>query len=137
MRLTDCQLIEVQSIRGPQGNLAFVENRRGIPFAIKRVFYIRDVPETGTRAGHALRTCEQLIIAIHGAFDVIADDGKARERWRLERPTQGLYLPSMIWRDLENFSPDSICLVLASELFSEPSYIRTYAEFKAAVGQQL
>jgi hypothetical protein len=134
--MTNCRLIDIPAIRGPQGDLTYVEGGRNTPFEIKRAFYIKDVPEGGTRAGHALRTCEQLIIAVHGAFDVIADDGKARKRWRLERSTQALYLPRMVWRELENFSPGSICLVLASEHFSEASYIRTYSEFKAAVLRQ-
>jgi hypothetical protein len=136
MTLTDCRLIEAPAIRGSQGNLAFIEGGQDIPFEIKRIFYIKDVPEGGTRAGHALRTCEQLIIAIHGAFDVVADDGSARKRLHLERSSQGLYLPKMIWRELENFSPGAICLVLASEHFSEASYLRTYAEFEAALDRQ-
>lgn len=136
MRLNDCHLIEISKARGSQGDLAFIEGGQNIPFEIKRIFYIKDVPAGGTRAGHALRTCEQLIIAIHGAFDAVADDGSARKRWRLERSSQGLYVPNMIWRELENFSPEAICLVLASEPFSEASYIRTYAEFKAAIERQ-
>jgi len=136
MNLTDCRLIEVPAIHGSQGELAFIEGGQNIPFEIKRIFYIKDVPAGGTRAGHALRTCEQLIIAIHGTFDVIVDDGSVRKRWRLERSSQGLYLPKMIWRELEDFSPAAICLVLASEPFSEASYIRTWAEFKAATERQ-
>ena len=96
VRLTDCRLIEAPAIRGSQGDLAFIEGGQNIPFEIKRIFYIKNVPEGGTRAGHALRTCEQLLIAIHGAFDVVTDAGGARKRWRLERSTQGLYLPKMI-----------------------------------------
>jgi hypothetical protein len=130
--LTDCRLIEIPAMRGSQGDLAYIEGGRSIPFHIERIFYIKDVPEGGTRAGHALKACEQLIIAIHGAFDVVADDGGTRERWRLERSSQGLYLPKMIWRELENFSPGAICLVLASEAFSDASYLRDYAAFKAA-----
>lgn len=136
IRLTHCRLIEVPAIRGSQGDLAFIEGGQNVPFEIKRIFYIKDIPAGGTRASHALWTCEQLIIAIHGAFDVVADDGSARKRWRLERSSQGLYLPKMIWRELENFFPGAICLVLASEPFSEASYIRTYAEFKAAMERQ-
>ena len=112
--LSKCRLIDLPRINDPRGNLTFVEGQRHVPFEIKRVFYLYDVPGGETRAGHALRTCEQFIVAMSGSFDVIADDGRARARFHLNRSYFGLYLPPRIWRELENFSSGSVCLVLAS-----------------------
>jgi hypothetical protein len=132
--LGKCRLIDLPRIRDPRGNLTFVEGQRHVPFEIKRVFYLYDVPGGETRAGHALRTCEQFIIAMSGSFDVIADDGQARSRFQLNRSYFGLYLPPRIWRELENFSSGSVCLVLASEPYAESGYYRDYDEFRRAAG---
>ena len=112
-----------------RGNLSFIENTRHIPFEINRVFYLYDIPAGETRAGHALRECQQYIISISGSFDVIVDDGKEKRRYLLNRPWIGLFLPPLFWRELENFSTGSVCLVLASDLYDENSYIRDYDEF--------
>ncbi len=127
--LDKCKLIDLPRIHDPRGNLTFVEGMRHIPFEVKRVFYLYDVPGGETRAGHALRTCEQFIVAISGSFDVIADDGGTRSRFPLNRSYYGLYLPPMIWRELENFSSGSVCLVLASEVYDEAGYSRDYDQF--------
>ena len=132
--LNECRLIDLPRINDPRGNLTFVEGQRHVPFEIKRVFYLYDVPGGETRAGHALRTCEQFIVAMSGCFDVIADDGRARSRFQLNRSYFGLYLPPRIWRELENFSSGSVCLVLASEPYAESGYYRDYDEFCRAAG---
>ena len=132
--LSNCRLIDLPRVHDPRGNLTFVEGQRHVPFEIKRVFYLYDVPRGETRAGHALRTCEQFVIALSGSFDVIADDGRARSRFQLNRSNAGLYLPPRIWRELENFSSGSVCLVLASEPYAASGYYRDYDDFRRAAG---
>lgn len=127
-RLEDCKIINLPKIYDVRGNLTFIENSRHVPFDIKRVFYLYDVPGGETRAGHALKTF-QFIIAASGSFDVILDDGFNRKTFSLNRSYYGLYLPSYIWRELENFSSGSVCLVLASEFYNEDDYIRNYSTF--------
>jgi hypothetical protein len=117
-----------------RGNLTFVEGERHLPFEIKRVFYLYDVPAGQSRAGHALKSIEQVLVAVSGSFDVILDYGEGRFKITLNRPYIGLYLPSLVWRELENFSSGSVCLVFASDVYSEASYYREYADFKAALG---
>lgn len=134
MGIEGCRLMELPRIADPRGNLTFIEGRQHVPFDIKRVFYLYDVPQGETRAGHALRTCEQFIVAVSGSFDVIADDGHSRSRFHLVQRNAGLYVPPRIWRLLENFSADSVCLVLASEPYSQEGYYRDYAEFCRAIG---
>jgi len=133
MRLTDCRQIEVPRFDDPRGCLGVIEGKLNISFDIKRVFYICNVPDGISRAGHALKSCEQLIIAASGAFDIIIDDGIGQSRIRLDSSSNGLYLPPMIWLKLENFLANSVCLVLASEHYSETAYIRSYEQFKMAV----
>jgi hypothetical protein len=132
MSVQDCQLIELPRIKDPRGNLTFVESDRHIPFGIKRVFYLYDVPGGETRAGHALKSCHQFIIASSGSFDVLVDDGFEKRRYPLNRSYYGLYLPPLIWREIDNFSSNSICLVLASDFFDESDYYRGYDEFLEA-----
>jgi hypothetical protein len=132
MSLADCQLIELPQVRDPRGNLTFIEGVRHIPFDIKRVFYLYDVPGGASRAGHALKSCHQLIIATSGSFDVILDDATEKQTFQLNRSYYGLYVPPLIWREIHNFSSNSICMVLASEFFSEADYYRDYAEFVIA-----
>ena len=124
------RIIELPRITDPRGNLTFVEGDRHVPFAIRRVFYLYDVPGGETRAGHALRTCHQFIVAMSGSFDVVVDDGQARARFSLNRSYYGLYLPPKLWRELDNFSSGSVCLVLASEPYDESSYYRDYSQFR-------
>ena len=128
--LNDCKIIDLPKIYDVRGNLTFIEDNRHIPFDIKRVFYLYDVPGGETRAGHALKTCQQFIIAASGSFDVILDDGEKKQKFSLNRSYYGLLIPSMIWRELENFSSGSVCLVLASEFYNEDDYIREYPDFK-------
>jgi len=124
-----CVIINLPKITDRRGNLTFIENKRHIPFEIKRVFYLYDVPGGESRAGHSLKI-QQFIIAVSGSFDVIIDDGNKRKTINLNRSYYGLYIPPMIWRELNNFSSGSICLVLASEFFNENHYIRNYETYK-------
>lgn len=120
-------------VRNPQGNLTFVEGSRHIPFEIARVYYLYDVPGGATRGGHAHRELEQLLVATSGSLEVLIDDGNRREGVHLNRSYIGLYLPSMIWRELVDFSSGSVCMVLASAPFDESDYIRDYDDFRAAI----
>lgn len=133
--IADCRLIELPKIGDPRGNLTFLENDSQIPFSIERVFYLYDVPGGAMRAGHALRSCDQFIVAMAGSFDVIVDDGKEKRTFQLNRSYIGLYVPPCIWRELENFSSGSVCLVLASEKYSEEGYYREYESFLQATRQ--
>ena len=130
------RLIDLPKVNDPRGNLSFIESERHIPFEIRRVFYLYDVPGGETRAGHALKTCHQFIIAIAGAFDVVLDNGTDRSRHHLNRSYFGLYLTPLIWRELDNFSSGSVCLVLASEPYDEGGYFRDYEAFRRAVAGQ-
>ncbi len=136
MSLKDCRIIELPQIHDPRGNLTFIEGGRHIPFNVKRIFYLYDVPGGATRAGHALKSCHQFLIATSGSFDVIVDDGAEKATFQLNRSYYGLYIPLMVWREISNFSSNSICMVLASEFFSEPDYYRNYSSFVKAVGAQ-
>ncbi|GIW34675.1 FdtA/QdtA family cupin domain-containing protein [Meiothermus sp.] len=129
MPLDQVRIITLPKISDPRGNLTFVEENRHVPFEIKRVYYLYDVPGGEVRGGHAHHELEQLIIAASGSFDIILDDGYVRHRFHLNRSYFGLYVPRMIWREMDNFSSASVCLVLASNYFDEADYIRDYAEF--------
>jgi hypothetical protein len=128
-----CQIAELPKIADPRGNLSFIEGGRHVPFEIKRVFYLYDVPGGETRAGHALKKTEQFIIAASGSFDVILDDGNKRRTFSLNRSWKGILVPPMMWRELVNFSSAGVCLVLASDYYDENDYIRDYEEFLRAV----
>ena len=134
MNLSQCRVIDLTKISDPRGNLTFIEGGRHIPFQIKRVFYLYDVPGGADRAGHALKTCEQFLIAMSGSFDVIVYDGKEKQRIHMNRSYNGLYLPPMIWREMDNFSSGSVCLALASEPYNENDYYRDYKKYLQAVG---
>ena len=136
MSIEDCRIIELPRINDPRGNLTFVESGRHIPFEVKRIFYLYDVPGGATRAGHALKTCQQFIIASSGSFDVIVDDGKGKKRFQLNRSYYGLYITPLIWREIENFSSNSICTVFASEFYAEDDYYRDYPQFSEAVSEK-
>lgn len=133
MSIENCRLIDLPKVSDPRGNLTFIENEKHIPFVIKRVFYLYDVPGGATRAGHALKTCHQFIIGVSGSFDVILDDGAERKLYQLNRSYYGLYIPPLIWREIENFSSNSMCFVLASEFFDENDYYREHESFLRAV----
>jgi dTDP-4-dehydrorhamnose 3,5-epimerase-like enzyme len=110
--------------------LSFIEEHSQIPFEIKRVYYLYDVPSGATRGGHAHKTLEQMVIALSGSFDVVLDDGTDRRNFFLNRPHYGLYIPPGIWRELENFSSNSVALSLVSKPYDESDYIRNYTVFK-------
>jgi hypothetical protein len=128
------ELIDLPIVPDHRGNLTFIEGSRHIPFEIARVFYLYDVPGGESRAGHALKDVEQLLIAASGSFDVVLDYGEERTTVALNRSYVGLYLPSLVWRELENFSSGAVCLVLASARYDEDSYYRDYDEFRGALG---
>ena len=128
--LSKCKIINLPKIKDRRGNLTFIEAKRHIPFEIKRVYYLYDVPGGESRGGHAHKGLQQFIIAASGSFDVILDDGINRKRFHLNRSYYGLYIPSMIWRELDNFSSGSVCLVLASEYYDAKDYISSYKKFK-------
>ncbi|MEJ5349138.1 MAG: FdtA/QdtA family cupin domain-containing protein [Desulfosoma sp.] len=126
----DCRLIHLPKIHDRQGAITPIYGGGHIPFSIQRVYYLYDVPGGVSRGGHAHRELQQLIVSVMGAFDVVLDDGTERRRVHLDRAYYGLYVPSMIWRELENFSSGGICLVLASLPFDEADYIRDYNLFR-------
>jgi hypothetical protein len=131
-QLNDCRIIELPKIADPRGNLSFIEGARHIPFDIKRVFYLYDVPTGEDRGSHAHRSLYQFLICLSGSFDAELDDGRAKTRIHLNRPWKGLLIPPMIWAAEVNFDAGSVCLVLASEVFCEEDYIRDYSAFLAA-----
>lgn len=133
MDITVPQIIELPKVEDNRGNLTFIENSRHIPFDIKRVYYLYDVPGGESRGGHAHKQLMQLLIAASGSFDVILDDGETRRKYSLNRSYYGLFVPTMTWRELENFSSGSVCLVLASEYYDPMDYYYTYEEFMEAV----
>jgi oxalate decarboxylase/phosphoglucose isomerase-like protein (cupin superfamily) len=128
-------LVNFPVIPEQRGNLTFVEGRRHVPFRIERIYYLYDVPSGATRAGHAHRTLEQVLIAISGSFTVIVDDGERIEHFLLNRPQVGLYIGPMLWRVIENFSSNAVCLALASKPFEEADYYRSYETFKQALSK--
>lgn len=135
--LKDCRIIELPKISDQRGNLTFIESGRHIPFDIKRTYYLYDVPGGSTRAAHGHKNLHQLMISMSGSFDVVLDDGFEKKRFQLNRSYYGLYIPPMIWRDLDNFSSGSVCMVLASEFYSEEDYFRNYEEFIRAAREGL
>ena len=133
MSLADCRIIELPQVHDPRGNLTFIEGGRHLPFEIRRVYYLYDVPGGSSRAGHGHRTLQQLVIAMSGSFDIELDDGRERKKYHLNRSHYGLYVGPMIWRYIDNFSSGSVCMVLASDFFDESDYYREYADFLEAV----
>jgi hypothetical protein len=133
LSLEQCKIIDLPKIADPRGNLTFMEGKRHVPFAIERVYYLYDVPGGAERGGHAHLGLHQLIIAMSGSFDVVLDDGLVTKRFHLNRSYYGLYVCPMIWRELDNFSSGSVCLVLASNRYDEADYIRDHDEFVARV----
>lgn len=127
--LADCRVVDLPKISDPRGNLTFIESRNHLPFDIKRVYYTYDVPGGSDRGAHAHKRLHQLIIAMSGSFDVVLDDGSEKKRFHLNRSYFGLYVCPMMWRELDNFSSGSVCLVLASELFDPDDYYRDYELF--------
>jgi dTDP-4-dehydrorhamnose 3,5-epimerase-like enzyme len=126
-------MIELPKVSDHRGNLTFIEGERQISFAIQRVYYLYDVPGGSERGGHAHKGLHQLIIAMSGSFDVVLDDGETKRRFHLNRSYNGLYVCPMIWRELDNFSSGSVCMVLASNYYDESDYYRDYGEFIRAI----
>ncbi len=125
----DCSVIELSKHHHKQGNITVVENNSTVPFAVKRIYYLYDVPGGESRGGHAHRELSQLLVAASGSFTVTLDDGKVKRTFLLNRPYQGLLIVPGIWRNLDDFSSGSVCLVLASHEYDEADYIRDYQEF--------
>ena len=122
------KIIDIPKIERPEGNIGVVE-KEVIPFNIKRVYYLFDVPSSAKRGGHAHKSLSQVLIALSGSFDVVLKDGNSTQTITLNKPDKGLLIDSTIWRELENFSSGSVCLVLASDVYKEDDYIRDYDEF--------
>jgi hypothetical protein len=133
MNIENCKIINLPKITDPRGNLTFVEQGNHIPFEIQRVYYLYDVPGGSERGGHAHKDLHQLIIAMSGSFDVVINDGHGEKRYHLNRSYYGLYVCPMIWRELDNFSSGSVCMVLASNLYAESDYYRDYNEYLTAM----
>lgn len=121
-------IINLPKIEDPRGNLSVIENET-IPFPIKRVYYLYDVPSGTERGGHAHKEQEAFIIAVSGSFDIILNDGQQKRVYTLNMPNQGLYVPKMTWRELKNFSSGAVCLVISPAVYDEEDYIRDYEEF--------
>lgn len=126
--INDIQLIDIPKIEERRGNLAIIENDT-VPFEIKRVYYLYDVPSGAERGGHAHKNLRQFLVALSGSFDVVLKDGLHEKIVTLNRPNIGLLLPKGIWREINNFSSGAVCLVLASAVFNESDYIRDYQDF--------
>jgi len=136
LSVDDCRIIELPKISDPRGNLTFIEGMRHIPFEIRRVYYLYDVPGGADRGGHAHRTLHQLMIAMSGSFDVTVDDGRNKKTFHLSRSYLGLYICPMIWRHLDNFSSGSVSMVLASNIYEASDYFRDYDEFMLCVNSK-
>lgn len=133
MSIDACQLIDLPKITDLRGNLTFVEGDRHVPFPVRRVFYLYDVPTGASRGAHAHREQHQFLVCLSGSFDVDLDDGRERRTVHLNRPWKGLHIPPMIWAAEVNFDPGTVCLVLASDTYIEADYIRDYDEFTRLV----
>ena len=129
MALSDCRIIDLPKISDPRGNLTFIEGGRHIPFKIKRVYYLYDVPGGAERGAHGHRRLQQFIVAMSGSFDVILDDGFATRTIHMNRSYYGLYVSPLMWRDITNVSSGAVLMVLASELYDESDYFRDYSQF--------
>ncbi|MBI9052562.1 MAG: WxcM-like domain-containing protein [Bacteroidales bacterium] len=131
--MKNVKLIELPKILDERGNLSFIEGENHIPFQIKRTYWIYDVPGGEIRGGHAYKELYELIVALSGSFDVVLDNGINKQTFSLNRSYYGLYIPKMVWRRMENFSTNSLALVLASEIFDQRDYIRDYEQFKLMI----
>ena len=129
MNIKNCKIIELPKFTDPRGNLSFVEQWNHIPFEIKRTYWIYDVPGGEKRGGHAFKQNEEFIVALSGAFDVIVDDGNKKLKFTLNRSYYGLYVPAGLWREIENFSTNSVALEFGSIHYDEQDYIRDYNEY--------
>jgi dTDP-4-dehydrorhamnose 3,5-epimerase-like enzyme len=126
--------ISLPRIRDPRGSLTFVEGAAHVPFQIQRVYWIYDVPSGEVRGGHAYLELEEFFVALSGSFDVVLNDGRVEERVTLNRAYSGLYVPRLVWRSLESFSTNAVCLILASRPYDEVDYIRDMPRFRELAG---
>ena len=126
--ILNCKILKIPKIEDPRGNLSVIENDV-IPFPIKRVYYLYDVPSAAERGGHSHIEQQEFLIALSGSFDVILNDGKDQKTVTLNKPFEGLLITNGIWRELKNFSSGSVCLVVASDVFKEEDYIRDFEDF--------
>mgnify|MGYP001436972800 CR=1 FL=1 len=133
MALADCRVIDLPKITDVRGNLTFIEGGNHVPFDFRRIYYLYDVPGGASRGGHGHKKLWQLMVAISGSFDVLLDDGHDRKTFSLNRPFKGLIICPMMWRELDNFSSGSVCMVMASEFYDESDYYRDYAGFMEGV----
>ena len=129
MTLNDVRLVSLPKILDDRGNLSFIEEENHVPFKIARAYWIYDVPGGEVRGGHAFKEQQELIVALSGSFDVVVDDGLQKQKYSLNRSYFGLFIPTGLWRDMENFSTSSLALVLSSTHYSEDDYIREYDNF--------
>lgn len=130
MKGKTAHIIQLPKIEDKRGNLSFIEEENHIPFTIERSFWIYDVPGGESRGGHAYKESEEFIVALSGSFDVVLDDGNEKKTYHLNRSYYGLYVPKMMWREMNNFSTNSLALVLSSTQYEEGDYIRNYENFK-------
>ena len=126
----EAKIISLPNHGDPRGNLSFAENIKQLPFVIKRVYWIYDVPGGAIRGGHAYKNNEEFVIALSGSFDIVLDDGTEKQRFSLNRSYYGLYIPKGMWRQMDNFSTNSVALILSSTPYSEEDYIYNYEDFK-------
>lgn len=133
MGISECRIINFPKVHDARGNLSIIQENSHIPFKIRRVYYLYDVPSGTSRGGHAHLETEQIIIALSGSFDVLVDDGFERKSIFLNRPHYGLYIPPLIWREIENFSSNSVALSIVSTVFDEGDYLRDYDDFRQKV----
>ena len=132
-KLKNCKIIELPKIEDLRGNLSFIEEKKHIPFEIKRVYWVYDVPGGEIRGSHASKKHKEFLVALSGSFDVILGDGFNEQKFSLNRSYYGLYIPNMLWRRLENFSTNSLCMILASDIYKPKDYIRNRNEFEKLV----
>ena len=130
--MTNVQIIQLPKIEDPRGNLSFFETDNHVPFSIARTYWIYDVPGGEIRGGHAFKQQQEFIIALSGSFEVVLQDGKNEKRFLLNRSYYGLYIPRMIWRSLENFSTNSLALIVSDSVYAEFDYIRDFEIYKKA-----
>ena len=136
LAVAGCRMIDLPVVHDARGNLTFVEGDEHVPFELARAYWLYDVPGGESRAGHAHAALEQVFVAVAGSFDVIVDDGTQRDRVALNRGYHGLYVPPLVWREIDNFSSGAVCLVLASLHYDEADYFRDYDEFVRAAARR-
>lgn len=136
MSLSKVQILDFPKLSDSRGDLSFIEHPRHIPFEIKRIFYLYNISDKESRGNHAHKQLEQIFIPVFGAFEALVDNGSIKKTFQLDKPWQGLYIPPMIWTELNDFSPSTVCLVLASDTYKEEDYHRNYQDFIADVNSR-